>query len=197
MKPTILKISLIFLFLSLMGAGCEKEEEQLWEISPTSKSAIIQKEVDGIQFKFCLLNKEGEPATIFNEGENFTFSFSIKNNFEDTLIITTEFISSEFFRVFHTQDNIDMGKPWTGLWCEFRLGPQILMLPPVQSIQLNCPWALTENNKPDHPLCMGESKNPLAKGEYYTKLNLDFHYSKNGKKEQINNILFKIIFKIQ
>lgn len=196
MKTTILKIS-AFLLLFSMGAGCEKEAEQLWEISPTSESAIIQKEVDGIQFKFCLLNKEGEPATIFNEGENFTFSFSIKNNFEDTVIITPEFISSEFFRVYHTQDNIDMGKPWTGSWCLFRLEPEIFILPPVQSRQLNCPWMLTGNNKPDYPLCMAESKNPLAKGDYYTKFNLDFHYSKNGKKEQINNIIFKINFKIQ
>lgn len=193
MQKIILKISFIFLFFSLMGAGCEKDGELLLEISPHSKSVVIQKEVDGIEFKFCLLNDQGEPATIFNEGENFTFSFSIKNNLEDTLIITTEFINSEFFRVYNTQDNIDMGKPWTGLWCEFSLEPQTLMLPPVQSLKLNCPWVLIENNKPDYPLCMSESKNPLAKGEYYTKLDLDFQYSKKGRKEQINNVIFKIM----
>ena len=191
MKTTILKISALLLLFSLMGAGCERET------FPSNKNATIQKEVDGIQFKFCLLNQQGEPDTIFNVGENFTFSFSIKNNLEDALVITTEFISSEFFRVYRTQDNIDMGKPWTGVWCEFSLAPRILRLPPVQSRQLNCPWMLTENDKPNYPLCMAESKNPLAKGDYYTKLNLDFHYSKNGKKEQINNVIFKINFKIQ
>jgi hypothetical protein len=197
MKTTILKISFIFLFLSLMGAGCKKNQEILWEISPDSKTTVIQKEVNGIEFNFCLLNEQGEPATVFNQGENFTFSFSIKNNFDDTLTVTTEFISSEFFKVYHVQDNIDMGKPWTGLWCEYNLEPQVLILPPVQSKQLNCAWVLTENNYPDYPLCMSESKNPLAKSEYYTKFNLDFHYSKKGKREQISNIIFKINFEIQ
>lgn len=197
------KIILVLLPLCviLLSAGCEKEvaqlEEQTWEISPDSKNAVIQKEVNGIEFKYCLLNEAGEPATVFNQEENFTFSFSVKNNVEDTLTITTEFISSEFFRVYHTIDNIDMGKPWTGLWCQFSGAPHTLKLPPAQSIQLNCPWVLAENNIPDYPLCMSESKNPLAKGEYYTKLNLDFHFAKKGKNEQINNKIFKINFIIQ
>ncbi|MGV8139198.1 MAG: hypothetical protein AB2L20_28725 [Mangrovibacterium sp.] len=79
MKATILKISVFVLFFSLMGAGCEKDEELFWEISPNDKSAVIQKEVNGVEFKFCLLNEEREPATVFNQGENFIFYFSVTN----------------------------------------------------------------------------------------------------------------------
>jgi hypothetical protein len=199
MKTKKIKLLIIFLLLLLLivaGIGCGQDDE-IWEISPDSKTVVIQKEVNGIEFKLCLLNEEGEPSTIFNEGENFTFSFTIINNIEDTLVISTEFIGSEFFRVYQTPDNIDMGKPWTGLWCEYSLAPQKIILLPLQNIQLNCPWILTENNHPVYPLCMSESKYPLAKDQYYTKLNLDFHYSKKREKEQINNLIFKINFKIQ
>lgn len=102
MKTTLLKISFIFLLLGLMGAGCEKDDEILWEISPESKTAEIQKEVDGIEFSFCLLNEKGESATVFIEGENFSFNFSFKNKMQDTIVATTEFISSNFFRVYRS-----------------------------------------------------------------------------------------------
>lgn len=114
MKTILLKISFIFLLLGLMGAGCEKEEEQLWEISPTSKSAVIQKEVDGIQFKFCLLNEQGEPATVFTQGENFSFYFSVTNNSNEKFYFYPGYAYSEendFCRVY-SSSQIDEGKPY-------------------------------------------------------------------------------------
>ncbi len=66
-----LQIGFIFLFLNLIMSGCEKNDEMSWKISPDSKSSLIQNEGDGIVFKFCLLNKQGESATIFNKGNFF------------------------------------------------------------------------------------------------------------------------------
>jgi len=197
-NTTILKISFIFLFLSLMGAGCEKEEDELLlEISSDSKSAIIQKEVDGIEFKLCLLNEKGEPANVFNEGENFGFNFSFKNKIQDTIIVTTEFINSNFFRVYRSLDKPDMGKPWTGVWCNLSLAPHEINLAPSNLKQLYCPWILIKDIAPDYPLCMGESKDYLAKGKYETFFNLDFHFTIGDKKRIIDNITFKINFEIQ
>lgn len=51
---------LYFLLLNLMMSGCENNDEMSWEISPDSKSFLIQNEVDGIVFKFCLLNVQGD-----------------------------------------------------------------------------------------------------------------------------------------
>jgi hypothetical protein len=181
-----------------MGTGCKKSNESptLLEITPESANTIIQNETKQIEFKFCILNKDGQSATVFNEGDNFTFSFSFKNNSTDTIIVTTEFINSDFFRVFSSENNIDLGKPWTGIWCQFNLAPHIINLPPSYSEKLTCPWILTEDNAPVYPLCMSESKEPLTKGEYNTSVELDFHYSKNGKVTIINQLKFKINFNV-
>ncbi len=203
MKTKKLKIVIPFLLLIpicvvLLGAGCEKDKN-LWEISPESKSAVIQKEVNGIEFKFCLLNEMGEPATTFKEGENFTFRFSIKNLNDDTITVTTEFISDNFFRVYQLTSNslIDMGKPWTGVWCKYSLTSQEFKMGSSIEKQLNCPWVLTDYNAPDYPICMDESKNYLSQGEYSTSFNLNFHYRIGDKENIIDNAIFKINFEIQ
>jgi hypothetical protein len=38
---------------------------------------IVRK--DGVEFRLCLLNEQGEPATVFKEGENFSFRFEMEN----------------------------------------------------------------------------------------------------------------------
>lgn len=196
MKKVIIKINLIILLLCCISAGCKKSKESLslLEINPNSQDLIIQKESNNIEFKFCLLNENGQPTTVFNIGENFIFSFSFKNKSQETISVTTEFINSDFFRVFLSQNSLDMGKPWTGVWCEFSGMPQEIKLMPDSSMQLSCPWILTEKNIPVYPLCMAESKDPLMQGEYYTKIDLNFHYSINGKETIINNLEFKINF---
>jgi hypothetical protein len=118
MKTKKLKIVIPFLLLIpicvvLLGAGCEKDEN-LWEISPDSKSAVIQKEVDGIEFKFCLLNEKGEPATVFKEGENFSLFFSIANNRDEKLYFYPSYAYSnenEFCKIFNSSGQ-DIGKPF-------------------------------------------------------------------------------------
>ncbi len=83
MKQKILKLSTVILLFAFIGAGCQKDD--IFELEIGDKDAVIVKEVDGVEFKFCLLNAQGEPATVFDEGENFTFTFSIKNNRKEQL----------------------------------------------------------------------------------------------------------------
>ena len=197
MKTTILKLSAFVLIFALMGVGCKKGKELLWKISPDSKTAVIQNEVDGIEFKFCLLNEKGKPAIVFNEGEDFAFNFSFSNKMQDTIVVTTEFINLNFFRVYRTLDNYDMGKPWTGVWCNYSLAPPEIYIAPSKTKQLYCPWVLAEGVAPEYPLCMSESKIFLDKGKYYSSFDLDFHYTIGGKKKIINNKTFKINFEIK
>lgn len=70
---------LLLLFSVVLSVSCEEYDDDYFEISPYSRSAIIQKEVDGIEFKFCLFNESGEATTVINEGDNFTFHFSVTN----------------------------------------------------------------------------------------------------------------------
>ncbi len=197
MKTTIFKISAFILLLALVVAGCEKDDEQILEISPASKTAVIQKEVDGIEFKFCLLNEKGEPATVFKEGENFTFFFSFKNNLADSIIVSPEFINNDFFRVFKLNENnlLDTGKPWTGVWCYYSGEPHEFIVQSSKTKSLQCPWVLSATNMPDYPLCISESKDYLSKGEFFTTLSLNFSYSFDDKLITIKNKEFKINFK--
>ncbi|TDO04877.1 hypothetical protein [Sunxiuqinia elliptica] len=194
-----MKKLIVFLVLSaLIGTGCEKEEEDMFEIDIGDKNAVIQKEVNGIEFKFCLLNEVGEPATVFKEGENFTFHFSFKNSKNDTISVTTEFVNDDFFRVYQISSDklIDVGKPWTGLWCEYSIAAQEIELKPSFEKQLKCPWLLTENGAPDYPLCMSESKDYLDKGKYTSSVFLNFHYTIEGIKYIIDDLTFTINFEI-
>jgi len=85
---------------------------------------------------FCLLNEQGKPATIFNEGENIIFSFSLKNNLKEDISIPTQFINDDFYRVYEN-NNIDMGKAWTGTWCNFCNEKMIIELLPYEQKELN------------------------------------------------------------
>ncbi|MGI5913719.1 MAG: hypothetical protein ACOX5K_03220 [Bacteroidales bacterium] len=204
MKTNIFNICLPMLLLCgaiTLGCerGCEKDENRIWEIFPDSETTVVQNVVDGIEFKFCLLNEAGEAATVFNESENFIFLFSFKNLMNDDITVTTEFIVDDFYRVYKRSSNdlIDMGKPWTGTWCEYSLVPHEISLEPNMEKTIKCPWILTETDYPDHPLCMSESKDYLAIGEYVTSFDLDFHYKINNQEKNITGETFKINFKIQ
>lgn len=194
-----LKLTLLGLLIIPATGGCQKEQDAtlLWEITSDSKTSVIQKIVGGIEFRFCLLNEQGEPATVFNEGENISFSFSFKNQMQDMIIVTTEFITSDFYRVYQSKTDIDMGKPWTGVWCNYDGRPHEIELKPSAGKQLNCPWALTDNNIPDYPLCMNYSKEFLLRGDYYTQFELDFHFTQNETNYIINDKIFKINFIIK
>ena len=197
--------NIILLFISLLFIGmtaCKNTIDNLsgsdltWEISPDSKSQVIEKEINGIAFMFCLLNEQGEPATVFNEGENIVFSFSLMNNLKESISISPEFINDDFYRVYG-YNNTDMGKAWTGMWCNFRYEKMAIELQPDEQKVLNCPWFLSDNFNADYPLCKGDDMNPLPKGEYFTSLHFDFSYNVDGKKKDIKNVTFKIYFKIQ
>ena len=74
-KKKTLFLSLLFLWITTGMTSCNKDDDQLWEISPDGKQAVIERKINGLAFKFCLLNEKGEPATVFKEGENFSFYF--------------------------------------------------------------------------------------------------------------------------
>lgn len=189
MKTKTILFSIFALFLLIGGTGCEKT------LDTDINSAVIEKKVNGLAFKFCLLNEQGKPATVFKEGENFIFNFSIQNFSQNPIFVSTHFVNNDFYRVYK-KDNTDMGKPWSGIWCEFSLTPQEITIAPNEIRLLNCPWRLTESNQPDYPFCMNESINILSKGEYYTFINTQFDYAVNSKNQSVK-LNFRINFEIQ
>ena len=208
MKTKILKLLTVFLLLLplcmvMLGAGCEKEDdEQLWEISPTSESAIIQKVVDGIQFKFCLLNEQGQPATIFNEGENFTFQFIIKNQREENLPFYDYgyYELDDFLTV--SSKNETYGRPFNFIEYLNTLELRWLLTNASESdiYNFNVRW---HDDRDDWQLYWGRfesTKQPLLKkGIYYTQFAYNFTFGMSDNKPELETglIKFKINFEIK
>lgn len=172
MKSTFLKISVFILLVALTWAGCEKDEE-IFELQIGDKNAVIQKEVDGVEFKFCLLNEQGEPATVFNEGENFTFLFSITNKSGVNLNNDNRFLNENIFNVYDIKKN-DYGKPYEITFI-LTIGQGAMPLDADSTYTFNVPWKdERESWNSLYYSFKGLSKNLLPKGRYFTQFSHQF-----------------------
>lgn len=95
--------------------SCQKESiEPIMELTIDGMQKVITVEKNGVGIEFCLLNEKGEPATVFQEGENFKFHLAIINNVEpDTAmyIVSDFFTNQEIFKVYDINENV-IGRPW-------------------------------------------------------------------------------------
>lgn len=182
-----------------MGARREKVNELLWEISPDSKTAVIQQKVDGIEFKFCLLNEQGEPATVFKEGENFSFFFSATNKSKRKLYFDPGFAYSkdiDFCKVYNSESE-NLGKPYNVI-SKVDLGPGAYPFEIGKSYIFQQPWSDTRESTWDWQYCLYEStkKEMLTLGSYYTEFKYKFKHA-GDIPIQTDTLSFKIKFKIQ
>ena len=181
-------------FKKVVGTTDDSMDNEI-EILLDGKKAVKDKKINGLVLKFCLLNKQGKPDTLFKEGDNFTFYFSLKNITQNDIFVSADFINNDFYRVYQS-NNTDRGTPWTGIWCEFRRKPTEIKIAPLTTRKLSCPWKLTYDIRPDYPFCMSESRETLPKGDYYTIIHTRIKYMIH-KKQFTEDIHFKINFKIQ
>ncbi|QIA09057.1 hypothetical protein [Draconibacterium halophilum] len=190
MKPTILKLSTLFLFLLFIGASCQNDED-LFEIQRGDENAVIQKEVNGIEFKFCLLNEAGEPATVFNEGENFTFQFSIKNNTKKDIFFDTTVTNADGF--FEVHDELkNYGGPFEKPTYDLLRMPTPIGTGEITG--LNIKWIPEDDEwafgTTEFVKAQTES---LKAGEYYSMFSHKFDF----ESIKTNDISFKINFEIK
>ena len=195
METTILKISVFLLLFSLMGAGCEKEEEQI-------NNATIQKEIDGIKFKFCLLNEQGKPDTIFNQGENFSFYFSVTNNSREKYYFYPGYAyynDVEFCKVYDSNSQ-SKGKPYK-VNTVLDIGAGAYPFDIGDSYIFEQPWADDRDSIWDWGEGTFESthQKPLDKGNYYTEFQYRFRFARSNNQPALftDTLKFKINFKIQ
>ncbi len=181
----ILKFSTVILLFAFISTGCQKDD--VFELRAGDKNAVIVKEVDGIEFKFCLLNEQGEPATVFNEGENFTFLFSIKNNTKEKVQASPMSLlpftyTKDFFAV--KKRNKYYGKAYLYDFPEDYepVFPEILSwLGPSKTYIISS------------PLCENRNDVSLKKGVYYTSFSNTFDFGS----VKTDKLTFKINFKIK
>ena len=169
----------------IISVGCQKDDD-IFELEIGDKNAVIVKEVDGVEFKFCLLNEQGKPATIFNEGENFTFSFSIKNNRKEKLHANPDNFQFIYLKDFFAvkKRNKYYGKAYL---YDFPEDYQP-MFPAIMN------WFAPSTTKViDSPLFENTDEVSLRKGVYHT----NFYYSFDFGSVKTDKLTFKINFEIK
>ena len=204
-----------YLFLSVftvMVTNCQKETlEPVLELPIDSEQKVLTVEKNGVAIEFCLLNEQGEPATIFNEGENFKFHLAIINNVEpDTaMYIVSDFLrNSGLFTVFNNRGN-KIGKPINWYIMDLR-SDAANEIAYNNKWDMKIPWHETRGTEEPFNIenliivfqhyFIGLNQQPLSKGKYYTKLNQGFCLGRYYDSKDFNEVPFvctdTLIFKI-
>jgi hypothetical protein len=203
MKKLLLQTTAILLILAGSFSSCSKENTDginFREITIGSKNPVINYVNNGIEFNFCLLNEEGKPSTIFNEGENFSFYFKCTNhNANKELEYDGGFLSDllldGFCRVI-SQQNDTIGYPCTSGNClmMFQTYP---LYGENNNYEISIPWSDSREGWSDL-LCYHESfhRESLSVGKYYTGFTHKFRFY--TKENWIDvPVSFKINFEIK
>lgn len=121
-----------------------------------------------IDFRFELLNEQGNASTTFKHDENFYFSFKMENKTNDKLFFNTNFVNDEFFMVYHIGQNglEKIGKPYKNVFC-LQVGGQNFLSPGINEFII--PW-MPDSNFCCPPFCEIENNTPLSEGSYETKI---------------------------
>ena len=195
---TFLITSSLFMIMGMVG--CKEEEDPIWELHPGGKQTVIQNELSGISFTLYLINEEGKPATVFNEGENFYFYFSIKNNSGKNYYYNAYECGyiTDFFRVF-SSIGVDYGKSYKVLPMP-DLGETGYPFNNGDTYTFKIPWmhsevALFEGEDFSYQSVL---RDKLKKGTYYTSFKNGSYFVGNDANKNIkNDLYFRINFKIQ
>lgn len=113
MKRRIQIFYLLSAVFILTVMSCQKEPVYPLDEPTIDSNKIITVEQNGVGIEFYLLNDNGEPDTVFNEGENFKFHLAIINNVEpdSSMFIVSEFLKNpNLFKVFRSAYDT-VGKP--------------------------------------------------------------------------------------
>jgi hypothetical protein len=172
---------LIALLLTTVGIMSCNMDDAADEWIENGTVQVIEK--DGIRFRFSLLNSWGEPATVFKEGEKFSFRFEMENlqmddNRKHFGHLTSDLLASGLSEVF-TAENDTAGRP-------FNEAGRCAMVLKLQSFYGDdkyvetIPWSGTEDEWNDvSRLCTFYRNHllPLSKGRYYTGFTHTFQYA--------------------
>lgn len=211
---------LIFSALLMILTACETElfnlnkKREVIELPVNGGQKLISYRGNGIGIEFCLLNEQGEPATVFGEGENFRFRLTITNNLQqDTArYIVSDFINNpDLFKVFD-EDGREVGKPVKLLGMDM-ISDAINKIRKYEKQTITIFW-----DKPDtlfippydppnsirvlQGYFMYLDKGPLPRGSYYTTFTQKFCLGRfmphpQSEKTCTNELTFKINFEIR
>lgn len=158
-----------------------------------------------VKFEFQLLDEQGNPSTVFEEGENFILSFSIINPGSETVYLKQNSLNTDnFLRVYKISESsegtgkIDMGKPYEGVFCLEHYGGGY-PIAPESSLDIEISWSTEKGDYLQYhdPFCWGAEAELLKAGEYLTSFENSFQFSKDGKAFTTDTLHFDIYFEIK
>jgi hypothetical protein len=207
MKKIIKLLNLAAILLLVAGSvSCQKENTDsinFYEITIGSENPVINYVNNGIEFNFYLLNEQSKPSTIFNEGENFSFYFKVKNNnINKELKINGHFfakiVTGGFCKVI-SDNQEDIGYPFDGVICT-DVNQNYPFYGENNTYEIIAPWV---DNREHWGIFLCGTYSPnrysprecLSQGKYYTEINaeIDFYYESELQRIPIS---FKINFEI-
>jgi hypothetical protein len=156
------------------------------------------------------LNEDGDTTNVFNEGENFFFYFSMKNNRGEKMYTFDMPVPGDDFCKVYNSDNIYIGKPYEVTWAEHTSSGD--PFPAGSKMTSQFPWAYNKelwdslyvsSNKEEwnygRLFIKTTYQEPLSKGKYYTKFSHGFEFSRTDDKADLltDELTFKINFEIQ
>jgi len=230
-------VFLVFIFFLISGTACETKSTDpgknpqdkppsdsapandtmgyFWEVEADDTQKVINDTLQGIRFNFSLLDQDSVPSTVFQEGDNFVFSFLAENTRKDSLFFDIDFlylVNHSYGEVLKIEgDNtISQGKPYKEVYARADLYPNY-PFPPDCAYKIQIPWlygfSLWNNylTFSDYRFripgtsFLPSNPEPLNKGDYYTQFSWQYFFPKQGCDTAIctDSITFKINFKIQ
>lgn len=143
----------IALFVLVASAGCEKAD-----IPATAITCSLD-----------LLNEQGQPATVFAQGQNIVFRFQMTNPSDQDIVLNnppfdvTNFL--EVNRLTSGEGSGALGKPYTNIFCTFQGGVVILA---HTTTTLAIPWVEIPAYPTSSFFCGHAQTSHLPVGRYRT-----------------------------
>ncbi len=181
-KPPLLMARLAFFLLPLLFIRCDTATEEL-----------------AVDFQFRLLKADGSPAVAFEKGEDIVFSFLVINNGTQPLAFQN-FDTDGFLEVYQlASGNVweaSMGKPYTGVFCDYRLGG--IQIAPQDTLVVQSAWlsADEEHGNSNGVTCGHQSNELLPKGHYKTGFSSAFVFNAGGEVHTTPMRDFEIYFSV-
>lgn len=189
------KLGIIVIILVL---SCQSESNSPIQQDFEQENDCYASSGEYLDIRFCILNDEGIATNIFKKDSNFFFNLELINISDSEIKIAPNFEDADFWLVSNIDKSTDFGKPYTGTWCEFKLGEKKIIIDPGEKITLNCPWYLeTNGDDPTYPFCKSISGEKLDVGDFYTSMQLNFEITDGDEQHTLETSRLIFNFKIE